>query len=1041
MKYRSIRDAAAAAVLAAVLGGAGLVRAGEAADQPAGLIRFDFETGDLQGWKVVEGGFARTVTDRAAYHNGGPYASRQGRFHLSTVEGPNNSSADPQRGVIESPVFLLEGPGISFLIGGGPHPDTYVALCTADGKERMQARGKAGEVMDRTQWQAPDLIGKMVFLRVFDGNAGGWGHVTLDDVTATGRLDPQATADHFAKRKRILAATADDGTVSPDALRLAVMDLMETFGGRYPGGADYLKELDRLEGISAGEVADRAAWDAELTDLRRRALLANPLVSGHGILYVARPQYAAIYHAIDTLFQVGEATEGRYTPGGALRVLDVAAGTTRTLIETPQGTVRSPCVHFDGHKILFAMRRTAKENFHLFEIGADGTGLRQLTFAPGVSDFDPIYLPDGGIVFSSTREPKFNMCSQDIGANLFRMDADGANIHQITKSTLFENQAGLMPDGRIVYKRWEYVDRNFGDAHGFWTVCPDGTQQSILWGNNKADPGAVYYPRVIPGTGQLLCILSTHHANMWGALAIIDPNIDTDRNASILRTWPAGVRATLRDSDQFDCDRLGNVNPKYEDPWPLSNKYFLCSRSDARKQMGIWLIDTFGNELMVHAETPGCFSAMPLAATARPPVTPARRDFGNGAGLMFVTDVYQGTHMQGVKRGAVKKLRIVEAPEKRAWTDGKWFGQGFQAPGMNWHDFTAKRILGSVPVEADGSAYFAVPSNTFIYFQLLDENDMMIQSMRSGTVAQPGETTGCVGCHDNRLGTPPPQSAVPLALRRAPSAIEPWYGPARQFGFMAEVQPVFDKYCVECHDFGKPAGGKLVLAGDRDPFFNAAYTELWRKQYIKAIGAGPAGIQQAYSWGAHPSPLVKVLRNGHSPDHKGPGPGQLKLDKESFDRIVTWIDINAPYYPTYDSAYPNNPAGRSPLTASQLARLGTLTGVNCAQDNFATSTGPWLSFDRPHLSPALGKLDRDSPSYQEALAILGAGRQALANHPRGDTSDFTPCDKDRQREAFYQQRARVEAANRAAIREGKKLRETAEASMEHPPPSAAPRIP
>jgi len=1015
------QSAAGAALLAGVLGIAGPVWSADVASPPAGQIRFDFESGDLQGWKVVEGGFVRTVTDRADYHNGGPYASRQGRFHLSTVEGDNNSSADPQQGVIESPVFLLDGPEISFLIGGGPHPDTYVALCTPDGKEQAQARGKQSEVMTRGQWTLPQLIGKKVFLRVFDGNTGGWGHVTLDDVVATGRLDPKATAERFAKRKRVLSALAGNGSGASDTLRPAVEDLLATFGQRYVGGKAFLARLDAIEKQDAADCAD------DFRTLQREALLANPLVSGHELVYVARPQYAAIYHAIDTLFQVGEATAGRFTPGGALKVLDPATGTTRTLVATPQGTVRSPCVHFDGTKILFAMRRTAAENFHLFEIQADGTGLQQLTFAPGVSDFDPIYLPDGGIVFSSTREPKFNMCSQDIGANLFRMDADGANILQITKSTLFENQAGLMPDGRIVYKRWEYVDRNFGDAHGFWTVYPDGTQQSILWGNNKADPAAVYYPRVIPDTWQLLCILSTHHQNMWGALAIIDPNLDTDRNCSILRTWPPDVRASLRDSDTFDCDRLGGVNPKYEDPWPLSSKYFLCSRSGPQQQMGIYLIDIFGNEVLVHSEAPGCFSAMPLAASPRPPVPPARRDFNNGSGLLYVADVYQGSHMQGVKRGAVKKLRIVESPEKRAWSDGKWFGQGFQAPGMNWHDFTAKRILGTVPVEADGSAYLAVPADTFIFFQLLDENDMMIQSMRSGTVVQSGERTGCVGCHDNRLSSPPPQLVVPLALRREPSRIEPWYGPARSFSFMAEVQPVLNKYCVECHDFDQPAGKKLILAGDRDPFFNAAYTELWGKKSIKALGAGPAGIQQAYSWGSHPSPLVKILREGHAPDGKGPGRDKLKLDKESFDRIVTWIDINAPYYPTYDSAYPGNPGGRSPLTATQLARLSALTGVNCAQDNFATSTGPCLSFDRPELSPALAKLDENSPPYQEALALIQSGKEALGKQPRGDTlGDFTPCDKDRQREEFYRQRLQVETANRAAIRDGRKLREAAE---------------
>ncbi|NQT87293.1 hypothetical protein HQ560_11045, partial [bacterium] len=470
------------------------------------------------------------------------------------------------------------------------------------------------------------------------------------------------------------------------ALRAAIEDLRDTFPKRYPNGAEFLTRLDALEKLDEKQRA------APFETLQREALAANPLVSGQPLLYVARHQYVAQYHAIDTLYEVGEATEGRYRRGGALKTLDLVTGKTATLVEAPDGIVRSPCVHFDGGEILFAMRKHKKENFHLFEINADGTGLRQLTFAPNVSDFDPIYLPGGDIVFSSTREPKYNMCSQDIGANLFRMSGDGGNIHQITKSTLFENQSALLPDGRILYKRWEYVDRNFGDAHGFWTVNADGTNQATVYGNNTADPAAVYYGQPIPGTGRLLCILSTHHGNMWGPLAILDPRLATDGKMPILRTWPAHVRDRLDDSGRFDCDKLNRVNPKYETPMSLSAKHFLVSRmTGAGKEMGLYLVDVFGNEVLLHAEAPSCFSPMPLAPRPRPPQIPSRRDFENAQGTLYVQNVYTGTHMAGVKAGTVKAIRIVESPEKRGWTPAKWYGQGFMAPGMNWHDFTAKR--------------------------------------------------------------------------------------------------------------------------------------------------------------------------------------------------------------------------------------------------------------------------------------------------------------------------------------------------------------
>ena len=811
--------------------------------------------------------------------------------------------------------------------------------------------------------------------------------------------------------------------LTPEAiasLRAAVEDLSRSFPRRYRRGGDYLSRLMQIEralGVGPGP-AERASLTGRFVALRREALVANPLVSGRPILYVARHQYVAIYHAIDTLYEVGEATEGRYHRGGALKVLDAVTGKTRTLVEAPDGLVRGPCVHFDGRKVLFSMRRHAKENLHLFEIDVAPSGRlgasaepRQLTFARDVSDFDPIYLPDGGIAFCSTREPKYNMCSQDIGANLFRMGADGANIHQITKSTLFENQPSLLPDGRILYKRWEYVDRNFGDAHSFWTINPDGTNQAVVYGNNTADPAAVYYPRVIPdGRGRLLCILSTHHHNMWGPMAIVDPGIATDGKAAILRTWPAWARGRLSDSPRFNCDGLNPIRPKYETPFPLSSKHFLCSRMTGRGgQMGLYLVDTFGNEVLLHAEAPSCFSPMPLGRRPRPPVVPARRGFTGGVGYVYVQDVHIGTHMRGVVPGAAKAIRIVESPEKRGWSPAKWYGQGFMAPGMNWHDFTAKRILGTVPVEPDGSAYFALPSDTFVYFQLLDADGLMIQSMRSGTVVQSGERTGCVGCHDNRHGTPPP-GAVPQALKRPASRIAPRQGPPRLYSYLAEVQPVLDRHCVKCHDFGGKGAKKLILAGDRGPFFNASYTQLWRKGYVRAVGAGPADVRPAYSWGARASKLIQVLRKGHQ---------KLRLPRDDFLRIAAWIDINAPYYPSYYSAYPNNPGGRCPLDNNQLKRLGQLIGVNLLGENtFSHSTGPHVSFDRPERSPCLARLKKDSAAYAEALALVRAGAEALKNHPRADMPGFRPCNTDERRERKYLRRRRIELKNRQAIREG-----------------------
>ena len=289
--------------------------------------------------------------------------------------------------------------------------------------------------------------------------------------------------------------------------------------------------------------------------------------------------------------------------------------------------------------------------------------------------------------------------------------------------------------------------------------------------------------------------------------------------------------------------------------------------------MGLYLIDVFGNELLLHEEDKGCFDPMPLAPRLLPFETPSRVNLAQEEGLFYVADVYRGTHTKGVERGSVKWLRVIESPEKRSFNpEERWDGQGRQNPAMNWHDFNNKRILGTVPVEEDGSACFRLPSDCYVYFQLLDAQGMMLQSMRSGVMARPGEQAGCVGCHENRRTAPPPATVGRLlATQRPPSTLDGWHGSPRLFGFMQEVQPVFDRYCVQCHDYGKEAGGKLNLAPDHTLTFNTAYMELWRKGYIAPVGAGPYQTIEAKGWGSHASKLVAVIQNGHQGRRYGPG--------------------------------------------------------------------------------------------------------------------------------------------------------------------------
>lgn len=752
--------------------------------------------------------------------------------------------------------------------------------------------------------------------------------------------------------------------------------------------------------------------DSKQIHLSKKAL---DQLRGKQILYIEREQYKPDHHNTETLFQVGEINENSFTPGAAMRIYDIDSRTSKTLLETKDGVIRDPELSFDGNKVIFSMRTNKQDGYHIYEMDITGENLKQLTFASGVSDIDPLYLPDGGIVFSSTREPKYCMCNRHIMCNLFRMNADGSQITQIGVSTLFEGHSTLLNDGRILYDRWEYVDRNFGDAQGLWTVNPDGTKHAIYYGNNTASPGGVIDGRAIPESNLVICTFAACHDRPWGAIALLDRRLGVDGAEPVVQIWPAKSKEIVGNGDLDSFKWLDNF---YEDPYPLDENYFLVSRTiwfkrggwDIEDQkMGIYLIGRDGIEELIIEGNLSLFDPQIVGLRYKPNVIPAMRNYEDKNGRFYVQNVYEGTHMEGVEKGVVKYLRVVESPEKRTWTVRGWGGQGEQAPGVNWHSFENKQILGEVVVEEDGSVSFEAPAGKHLYFQLLDKDKKMIQSMRSGVSLMPGETNGCIGCHEDRLNVPLTAGHQPIALKKAPQKLTGWQGKAPvKFSFMEQVQPVLNKHCMSCHDFDTNNREKLVLAKDKNPFFNAAYVNMHVKKVVSLIGGGPADIQPAYSWGSYPSKLTRIIEN----NHKG-----VRLNKKEKEILYTWMDLNGVYYPVYETAFDTTLAGRSPLYDHEISRLIELTGVNIWDLNHhGRSKTAQISFDRPEVSPCLDSIRQDKEKYKEAVAIIKNGQVRLKKTPRGDIEkDLVPCERNKEQLRHYAERLSEEIQNSCFI--------------------------
>jgi len=664
---------------------------------------------------------------------------------------------------------------------------------------------------------------------------------------------------------------------------------------------------------------------------------------------------------------------------------------------------------------VFSYKEKNDDPFHVWEINTDGTGLRQITHGP-YHDFNPVYYPDGRIVFCSSRVESYSVCQDYLASALYICNADGSNLRRIDFTTLCTSAPAVMPSGAILCTRWEYQDKNIFSWQGLWTIHPDGRQLQLYFGNTFTIPNSRYGGKPVPGTDDVLVTMAAHHHPPIGDIALVSRTLGLENtNAMRKLTFETPYQITRgrdwRDTNWRPGDKF--FPQAVTDPWPVRDGLFLAAVGNAARPgegFRICLFRYDGTRTVVFARAGENFFSPVTLASREPPRNIIRTEAPQepGEGTFFVQDVYYGLLEQGVQRGQVKSLRVCRQLPKKWNTEGPRFHDHY--PLVGYGSYYVKENLGEVPVDDDGSAYFRAPSNCELYFIALDKDGKEIQRMGSVTQITTGEKVSCVGCHDDRLKAPPPTIKPPPRLTRPPDAIRPPSVGAGPFDYVKHVQPIWDRHCIRCHS-GRAPAARLDLSGDKTRFFNMSYDNLIERNMVAYyyINTGPTGVFPALQSGSMVSRLSTLIETKHNDVH---------LTDDERRRVFTWIDSNVQYYATWDMSRPYTTGGRDPwhsVPGNQrvkpqpepwFAELSAVFGQHCAGCH-ATPLNNAINLTRPefsrllnaHLAKQAGGLelakpkkeqlpplfkDTNDPVYQSLLKPLVQGAAALQVRPRMD---------------------------------------------------------
>lgn len=622
------------------------------------------------------------------------------------------------------------------------------------------------------------------------------------------------------------------------------------------------------------ETGDLENLAAKLEALKWYSIRAR--IGAEELVFVERHRTRGYNWYGDLSFFMKAPSVKMYCEGGSrMCLLNLRTGRLRTFLEDQQGAFRDPYVHYDGKRILFSWRKGGTESYHLFEIKLDGTGLIQITDGP-YDDTEGIYLPGGGIVFSSTRCNRWVACGTYRTSILYRCDEDGMNIRPLSSNIVSENAPWMLPDGRVMFMRWEYVDRNQMRYQHLWTINPDGTGVMVLFGNQF--PNNVFIDaKPVPGSDKIVFVDIPFHGmeDRRGTLMLLDPRYGPDERAA---------------AKPLDLGPVIGQPGQSMDPYPVANDLFLFVNGRS-----IFLADGRGHAESLYSLPEGSHPNLmiqeprPVAPRQRENIIPARIDPGRSTGRLALLDVTFGRNMSGVGPGEIKKLLVLEQLPKPLNTSG-----GPEPTSMGG-TFTLKRVLGTIPVESDGSAYMELPALRSLFFVALDENNLSVKRMQSFVTVQPGEFTSCSGCHEKRTDTPKrPLNGTPAALKRPASKIEALPGIPEVYDYPRDIQPILDRHCIACHDYksaatGGPRSGGIILTGDHGPRFSHSYANLTLRKQI-SDGRNDSGNKPPRMIGTSASPLMAKIDGSHH---------NVILASHEQDLIRYWIEAGANYIGTY----------------------------------------------------------------------------------------------------------------------------------------------